>query len=251
MTQIATSIHTMSSMDNLEIWKPVVGYEGVYQVSDLGRVKRIARGKGATPGRLLKPQRNRSGYLAVNLSYRGKRKSYEVHRLVALAFIDPSPGKAQVNHKNGVRTDNGVSNLEWVTRSENAKHAYRVLGVKPRRPHGERSARAKLTDADVLELRHLYSTGNYTQKELGARFGITQTTVSSIIHGKTWGHLPCDRLPRQVKTQHGSKLTVMQVKTIRQLYDTGNYTHRSLAKQFGVSRTTIASIIKRETWRHI
>ena len=121
-----------------EIWKDVSGYEGYYQVSNLGRVKSLDRWITYRDGRKyfyrskIKSQaKYRGGYLFVSLKVNRHQFSAKVHRLVAQAFIPNPENKPQVNHKNGIRTDNRVENLEWVTCSENHLHAFRVLGRNP------------------------------------------------------------------------------------------------------------------------
>ena len=116
-------------MQENEIWKDVVGYEGLYQVSDLGQVKSLRRDIMRTNGktkpineRIMKPSK-RAGYYLVVLSKFGQHSFY-VHRLVSIMFIENRYNKPFVNHKNGVKTDNNVSNLEWVTPAENMKHAF-------------------------------------------------------------------------------------------------------------------------------
>jgi hypothetical protein len=122
-------------MNQEENWKPVVGYEGAYEVSDLGRVRSLARVVMAanrwgscTPrrvgGRVLRGTDNGRGYLCVQLCGSGYRMPQLVHRLVAEAFVPTCEGKQFVNHKDGVKTNNAAANLEWATRSENMLHAH-------------------------------------------------------------------------------------------------------------------------------
>ena len=101
-----------------EVWKDVVGYEGLYQVSSLGRVKNVRT------DRIMKACEDKNGYLIIRLSLKGKSKAQKVHRLVCLTFLPNPENKPEVNHTNGIKSDNSLLNLEWATRSENNKHAY-------------------------------------------------------------------------------------------------------------------------------
>lgn len=110
--------------EEVEEWKPIVGYQGFYEVSDHGRVARVDKGKRHE----IKIQVNvKNGYCYAYLSKNGKVKAYRVHRLVAEHFIKRKEGSTQVNHKDGDKTNNMYSNLEWTTPSENQTHRYRVL----------------------------------------------------------------------------------------------------------------------------
>lgn len=101
-----------------EIWKDIQGYEGLYQVSNLGRVRGIKRNS------ILKPWTVRGGYLSVNLCKNNLVKKRVVHRLVAEAFIDNPENKPEINHISGNKLDNSISNLEWCTREENIQHSW-------------------------------------------------------------------------------------------------------------------------------
>lgn len=104
----------------IEEWKDIPGYEGQYQVSDMGRVRNAKA--------LLRPQSLKAGYLVLHLYHKKKRKTALVHRLVALVFCEKPPSADEVNHVNAVKNDNRAGNLEWVSRKENIAHA-QLLGL--------------------------------------------------------------------------------------------------------------------------
>ena len=132
---------------NKEIWKPIIGYEGTYEVSSLGRVKSVGRtvqgGNQSGPCLMKKTEKimaqytTRGGYKVVRFKKAGKYKEFYVHRLVAIAFIDTAADhKVEVNHIDGDKTNNAVTNLEWVTHQKNITHLWNVLG------RGKRERRA-------------------------------------------------------------------------------------------------------------
>ena len=112
----------------IEELKDVVGYEGLYKISPSGDVYNAQNGK------VRRAYVNRDGYPTIKLCKKCKGKNHSVHRLVAEAYIPKIAGKEYVNHKNGIKTDNRVENLEWCTPSENIKHSYSVLGRKMAAP---------------------------------------------------------------------------------------------------------------------
>lgn len=105
-----------------EVWVPICGYEEVYKISSFGNIKRVSK-YGKNIDTLLSPYMNEKGYLKVGLSVNGKRKIFKVHRLVAYHFIENKEFLQEVNHKNSIKTDNNVHNLEWCTRKQNMIHA--------------------------------------------------------------------------------------------------------------------------------
>lgn len=172
-----------------EQWRPVRGYEGIYEVSNLGQVKRIAPWGDGRANRIrgirhLNPKK----YMRITLYWNRTKKEFPVHRLVFEAFSGPIPEGCQINHKNGRKHDNRPENLEAMTPSENQKHSYRVLNrVKVTLP-GSDHFNAKLTNADVLEIRRLKAAGLFGA-DIAARFGIHKNHVYDIVNGKRWGWL--------------------------------------------------------------
>ncbi len=172
-----------------EIWKPIPGYEGIYAVSNQGRVMRLLTRTNGKAGNILSPQRNTYGYRHVNLYKSGHHKCVVVHRLVMEAFVGKCPDGIQVNHKNGDKSDNRLENLEYVTPQENSIHAYQVLGRKPVHNRGEAAGGAKLTESQVLQIRSEYDGKHGSYSKLARKFGVDNKTVSSIINRKYWTHI--------------------------------------------------------------
>lgn len=174
----------------IEIWKPVVGLENIYSVSNVGRIKRTGKARGARVGHFIRPQIGGTDgkYHKVILG-RNHGRDY-VHRIVAKAFHGPPPTtKHEVNHINGNTKDNRVDNLEWVTRSENNYHSYTALGRKASPSVGEKQWNSKLTEDKVREIRRLWATNEYLQRELADMFGVLQTTISRIVLYQSWKHI--------------------------------------------------------------
>lgn len=166
-----------------EIWKPIPGYESGYEVSDMGRVKSLNFNWQKGLSKVLAANVRCRGYHTVQLS--GRRR-FSVHRLVCLAFIGPRPPGLDINHKNGIKTDNRLENLEYCTKSENGKHSYRLrLQCK----EGEKHHLHKLTEVQVREIYRLAHMGNMVLKEIAATYGVTYSAIASIKSRRTWPHL--------------------------------------------------------------
>ncbi len=173
-----------------EQWKPIPGSEGLYSVSDLGRIRSEPIqlcSKGRQRGRVLACHCDSKGYLQFRMSLRDRRISMKVHRAVALAFIGPRPPGAQINHISGDKRDNSVRNLEYVSCRENVQHSWKtgLCGVEHRR--GEHSVIAKLTPDAVREIRR--SKAGASLAELGRRFGVSKQCIRLVLIGKTWRHV--------------------------------------------------------------
>lgn len=179
----------------MENWLPVVGFEGLYEVSDRGRVRGVSRKiqylqAGFRPatlrhkGRVLSLFIDRQGYKRANINL-AKVGNYSklVHRLVAEAFIPNPMNKSEVNHIDNIKGNNRVANLEWVTRKENQQHAESIGAV----PHctGENHHNSKLTQADVDLIRKKLASGIPGVK-LASEFGVCQSNISTIKYNRGW-----------------------------------------------------------------
>ncbi len=182
----------MALADDIEIWKPVQGYEGLYEISSHGRLKSLAR--IINPGRKrsrFKPEKilkwcNSQGYLATYLSVDNGKKFVRAHVLMMQAFTPNPENKPEVNHKNGIRNDNRLDNLEWCTHSENIQHSYQVL--KRVSQKGVNNGNCKLTEVDVLNIFQKRREGG-SFRGIAKVFNVSKTHIQHIIHGKLWKNL--------------------------------------------------------------
>ncbi len=172
-----------------ERWLPAVGFEEDYEISNQGRMRRI-RSAGPVPtGYVLKPKPDHHGYLRSTVRIHGKRYNIAIHHLVLETFVGPRPSRYVSNHKNGIKADNYVENLEWVTQGYNVRHAIQ-LGNFSFTSHGESHPNAKLTADDVRSIRCLYTTGDFTLGTLAERFGVSDVQISNVVNRKSWKHIP-------------------------------------------------------------
>ena len=159
-----------------EIWRDIKGYEGLYRISNKGRLYRKNFG-------VIKLQKDKDGYAIYRLSIRHVEKTAKIHRIVAEHFLGVS--RLLVNHKDGIKNNNWVSNLEWVTSKQNSEHA-RLMGFTRR---GEQVSNSKLTEKEVRQLRAEYSCGDVLQRQLALKFGVSRNHISRIILRQRWAHI--------------------------------------------------------------
>ena len=183
--------NTIISLDG-EIWKNIKGYEKIYMISNFGRVKSLFRtayhpksGNIILKGNILSI--NTAGpYKSVELSKNSIPSQNLIHRLVAIHFIPNPKNKSQVNHINGIKKDNDISNLEWVTPSENSIHA---LETKLKRK-GQDSPVSKLSNDKVKSIKRLLRIKPKINKvKLAEKLGISNSVIHQIIRGDSWKHI--------------------------------------------------------------
>jgi len=163
-----------------ETWKPVVGYEWYYEVSDEGNVRTVGRyinSRTFRDSRMLKKKITKNGYESVGLRKDGKTKRLGVHRLVAQAFIPNPFGKSEVNHIDGNKRNNAVSNLEWVSRSENMVHSVRM--------HEAMGKKRKLTKDQIRLIRN----DGRKHSEIAEEYGVSRSVISGVKLGTSYRDL--------------------------------------------------------------
>jgi hypothetical protein len=163
-----------------EAWAAAPGWEGRYEVSDQGRVRKAS-------GRLLKQWPNDHGYLLVRLS--GPRRLVRAHRLVAQAFIPNPERKPQVNHIDCDRANNDATNLEWTTGRENLHHSAKLGRIRWDKTVGVRPSNARLSDEQVAEMRALFAAGGWTGAALAERFGVGPHVAQRIVAGRSYARV--------------------------------------------------------------
>jgi len=171
----------MGHMEHMAIeWREI---NPGYIVSSDGQVG--SRRRGGL--KILSPAVSKLGYLRLKIFTDGVPRLWFVHRLVAEAFLGPKPTPAhQINHKNGVKSDNRDTNLEWVTPSQNRRHGIDILGNKI--AHGDGLPQTKLTKKEVLEIRARLARGE-THQHIAPEYGVSRECISAISAGRNWAWL--------------------------------------------------------------
>lgn len=175
-------------MTNLEeIWKDIKGFKGFYQISNLGNARSLDRmasnhtGRRLFKSRPLRQIKMRHGYPGFCLSKRQKQRAFSIHRLLGIHFIPNPENKPEINHINGIKTDYRLENLEWATRLENMRHAFKTGLCNF---SGENSKSAKLTVNQAEEIRSL--KGKHTQRVLAKIYGVNHSTIGAVQRNQTW-----------------------------------------------------------------
>lgn len=169
----------------MEIWRDIKGYEGLYQVSNLGRVKSLS---WSIPGKIMKIFSDEKGYLNIHLSKDGKVFHAKIHRLVASEFIGNPEALPEVNHKDFNKANNTPENLEWVTSLQNSTHFFTEGDYESRNKklRNERNPNAKLTRKDVDLIKKLRSEYKIKRETLALLFGVSLSQIKRIIYGWQW-----------------------------------------------------------------
>lgn len=244
-----------------EIFKDIKDYEGLYQISNLGRVKALAKfcktkGDGIrySPEKIMKTGNDIHGYQLIGMSKNTKRLTFKVHRLVAQAFIPNSENKPFINHKNGIKNDNNFKNLEWCTDQENMDHAVRTGLIKK----GEDNPNSKLNEKDILRIRNEFK--DFSISDVARKFNVDWNTIKRVITGDGWKHLEYQEKDKNIKYLNSleykektfckysnNKLSEKEVKEIIRLK--GKRPQFIIAKYYNVNRNTIYNIHNGKTWK--
>lgn len=172
-----------------EIWKSIIidDEEWPYEVSNIGRVQRNKPGPHTRVGKVLRQQSDKDGYRFVTLFKQGQYEIMKAHRLVLNAFTGPEKEGYETNHINGIKKDNRIGNLQWVSSSQNKRHAFETGLWIPLK--GSKNGVAKLSENDVIKIRRLWSTGENSQRSLAKKFNVSYSAIWSVVHYKNWRHV--------------------------------------------------------------
>jgi len=218
-------------------WRPIPRFEERYLCSEYGDVFSIYS------NREISNRMSSNGYVRVNLYLKTAHRTANVHTLVAETFLGKRPEGMQVNHKDGIKTNNHVSNLEYVSRLENVRHAI-MTGLTDN--NGSKNINSKLSEEDVLDICKKYNTGKFTQCQIANMYNVTQVSISGILTGKRWSHLT--NVERTAKKKITDKDTV---RAICYMSLDGNNTPSDIAKKLDVGIKIVWSIRSGESWRNI
>jgi hypothetical protein len=182
-------------MDSQKQWKDVVGYEGIYKISEDGELRKLKSDgtMGKESGKI-----GTQGYKVTKLYAYGMKKMRSIHSMVAEAFIGQCPKGKEINHIDANKQNNHYSNFEYITKAENTNHAIK-MGLRWV-PKGSKCKQALLSEEAVLEILNVVKSSRprrYGGRSLAIKFGVTERTIRSIVSGQNWKHVWA------TKNQHG------------------------------------------------
>ena len=227
-----------------EEWRDIEGFP-YHKVSSKCNIKSFKRSKD---GYLIKTYLNTCGYVGCKLiNATGELKNLTVHRLVAIAFIPNPNNYPQINHKNGNKEDPSIENLEWCNASQNAQHAYDVLGREA--VYGEHNGASKLTEEQVKEIYVLAHEEVLSQLEIAEKYNVSQTIVANIKNGKWWSRLTNHNY---TKRQHRkNKLTPEQAIEIHYLAWNSDLSNIEIGRKYGIGWFTVRNIKIGKLWQEV
>lgn len=232
-----------------EIWKPVVGYEGIYEVSDQGRVRSLDRAvlcsngrRRQVKGRVLRPATGMHGHLYVSLWRKNTQTSFLVHRLVLESFVGPAPVGLMCRHLNGDAGDNRPNNLAWGTAKENAADT-KLHGTNPRW-HMTTCQQGHEIAGNNLKLSRDGKKCRACAREYHSAYKARRSFSPTLADKRYLKVMAGERMSQE------TKLTEDSVISIRKAYREGE-TQVSLAGRFGISQALVSSVVRRESWSHV
>jgi transposase len=246
----------MAGSHDTEVWRPVVGYEGLYEVSDRGRVRGVDR-CGAdgrrVKGKLLNPNPTHGGYFAVTLRKSGIPKTLKVHKLVLRAFVGPCPTGMEARHfPDRDPTNNRLCNLSWASHAQNC--ADRSFHGTQRR--GDTHGRSKISSRDLERIFDLRESGLLV-REIAKQIGLSSSQVKRILTRKSWVReieneglsvLPGTRY--RGERHDKAKLSPDDVKRMIAMKASG-VSQKHISEKFGVCQSHVSRIVNGKYWRHV
>lgn len=217
-----------------EEWRPILGYEGIYEVSSFGQVRSLDREDCAgrqRKGQMLRPSQQ-DGYPFVLLCKDRARRAFRVHRLVADAFLGVRPQGYEIHHKDHGRGNPSVDNLEYVTHAENIQ-----LAVNS-------GNKGKLSPADVKSVCLAYANNTFTVSELAEKYSVSEGIIRSALSGRSYSVIFAgDDALIPVKFKGSTKVSDDVVREIREKYESGGHSCYTLAREYDLHPTTINKIV--------
>jgi hypothetical protein len=227
-----------------KIWKDLPESNGTVFVSNDGVIKTERVFRKSIRTKVLKQSIDKKGYCRVGVWIDGKLKTLKAHRIVATAFIPNPENKPQINHKNGIKTDNRVENLEWVTNKENIQHAFGTGLKVATKVFGEQHGHTKTTNEQILEIVKKVKSG-VMLKDVAVEYGLSRSTVTDIMKGNVWSHITKIKSGKDLRKVL-SKEDVLKIVEMRK----SGMTAKSIAHHFNIGYTTVSDICNgKSNWK--